>query len=314
MGRSRRIVFMGTPAFAVPSLKALIEAGHEILAAVTQPDKPKGRGLNPMPSPVKETALSHNIPVFEPGKVKDPEFIERLKGLKPEFIAVVAYGKILPEAILEIPPKGCINVHASLLPKYRGAAPINWAIINGDKETGVSTMYMDKGMDTGAVLLEERIPIEENDTAVDLAKKLSISGATLLTETIDLLAEDKLKPKPQEGDKATYAPILKKENGKIDWKKSAVEIRNLLRGLYPWPGIYTYWNGRLLKIHSGTVEDFKPDNLPPGTVVKSGDGRIKVACGSGCFDIIELQPENKKKMAAADFLKGYRLSEGERLG
>lgn len=304
---------MGTPAFAVPSLEALIKAGHEILAAVTQPDKPRGRGMASVPCPVKEAALSHNIPVFDPPKIRDAEFIEKLKALRPDFIAVVAYGKILPQAILDIPAKGCINLHASLLPKYRGAAPINWAIINGEKETGTCTMYMDAGMDTGDVLLCEKTPINEEDTTEDLAKRLSVSGAELLRKTIGLLSENKdsIRPVPQDEKEATSAPILKKEDGRIDWNRPAASIGNLLRGLYPWPGTYTYWGGKLLKIHKGRPSSIAYDG-EPGTIVDTSKESISVKCADSVFDILELQPENKKRMSAKDFIQGYRIAKGAR--
>lgn len=301
---------MGTPAFAVPSLKALIEAGHNVLAVVTQPDKPQGRGMASLPSPVKKTALEHNIQVFEPLKLRDESFIGTLKGLNPDFIAVVAYGKILPQAILDIPPKGCVNLHASLLPGYRGAAPINRAIINGEKETGVSTMLMDRGMDTGPVLLEERVAIGPEETADDLAKRLSATGAQLLAKTIALLAEGGIKPIPQDEKGATYAAILKKEDGRINWAKSAEEVKNLIRGVYPWPGAFTLWKGKILKVHNGAVLPGSP-GAPYGTIVSVKDG-IGVACGSGVFKITELQPENKKRMSSEDFIKGYRIAEGDR--
>lgn len=307
-----RIVFMGTPMFAVPSLRALIEAGHNIVAAITQPDKPRGRGLEPKSCPVKELAMASGIPVLEPAKLRDEAFLERLTGLAPELIAVVAYGKILPPSILKLPPMGCVNLHASLLPKYRGAAPINWAIINGEKETGACTMLLDEGMDTGGVLLCERVAIGEDDTAEDLLKTLSEKGAPLLSKTIGLLLEGAIKPVPQDNSLATYAAMLKKEDGRIDWTKNAQEIKDRVRGLYPWPGAFTTWKG-LLKIHIGRVADSTlPAGAGPGTVLGSTDRGILVACGAGVFEITELQPENKRRMSANEFLKGYRISKGER--
>ncbi|MBI5345290.1 MAG: methionyl-tRNA formyltransferase, partial [Deltaproteobacteria bacterium] len=219
--QERGIVFMGTPLFAVPSLEALVRAGYNVRAVVTQPDKPAGRGRLTQPSPIKTAALAHNIKVLEPVKIRDEGFIGELKAIGPEFIVAVAYGKILPASVLDIPGKGCVNVHASLLPEYRGAAPVNWAIINGEKETGVSTMLMDRGMDTGPVLLEERVDIGADDTAEDLSKKLSAAGARLIVKTLSGLREGSITPRPQDGVKATYAPILKKEDGRIDWGKSA---------------------------------------------------------------------------------------------
>lgn len=303
---------MGTPAFAVPSLRSLIDAGFEVIAAVTQPDKPRGRGLSALPSPVKSAAIEHNIPVFEPQKIREEAFVEQIKAFNPDIIAVVAYGKILPPSILEIPLKGCINVHASLLPKYRGAAPINWAIINGEKETGVCTMVMDKGMDTGPTLLCEKVDIGEDDTAEDLTVRLSRSGGGLLVKTLDLLLEDRIRPVPQDGSKATLAPILKKEDGRIDWNRSAEEIKNLVRGVYPWPGAYTQWKNTL-KVHRARVARLEDAQASPGTVVGATKEGILVACGKGVLEITEIQPENKKKMSAADFIKGYRVQEGDKL-
>lgn len=309
--RPARIVFMGTPLFAAPSLRALIE-GHHVVAVVTQPDKPRGRGLDTVPSPVKELATSKAIPVLEPTKLRDESFIHQLKVLAPEVIVVVAYGKILPRSILALPPGGCVNLHASLLPKYRGAAPINRAIINGEKETGNCTMLMDEGMDTGDVLLCERVPIGGDDTAEDLFKTLSTKGADLLRVTIDRLIEGSITPTPQDDSKATYAPMLKKEDGRIDWGKSAADIKNHLRGLYPWPGAFTAWKGTL-KVHKGRVADAEfQSGAEPGTIIEVTKEGILVACGMGVFEITELQPENKKRMSAADFIKGYRLSKGER--
>ncbi len=313
MGRAARLIFMGTPAFAVPSLNALIEGGHEILAVVTRPDKPRGRGREPSPSAVKAAATGRGIPVLTPANIRDEGFTKLLKDMAPEFIVVVAFGRILPESVLNIPPGGCVNLHASLLPGYRGAAPINWAIINGDRETGVSTMFMDAGLDTGPVLLEKKVAIGDDDTAEDLAVSLSNEGAALLKETIALLSEGRLKPRPQDDSKATFAPVLKKEDGRIDWTKGSEEIRNLIRGLYPWPGAYTQWKG-LLKIHSALAHTGPGVNAvaSPGTVIGVQGGTIDVACGEGVLRITELQPENKRRMSAAEFISGYRIGKGER--
>lgn len=309
--KAARIVFMGTPAFAAPSLESLIKAGHEVIAAVTQPDKPAGRGQISQSCPVKELAIKNSIPVLQPAKIREEGFIDDLRALKPDFIAVVAYGKILPAAILSIPPQGCINLHASLLPAYRGAAPINWAIINGEKETGACSMLMDEGMDTGPVYFCERTPIEPDETAEDLAKRLSLLGAGLLARTIGLILESHIKPVAQEHEKATYAPILKKEHGRINWATDAKKIADHVRGFYPWPGAFTTWKG-LLKVHSGVAIEEDTQGAEPGTVIEAKD-TIKVACGQGIYEIIELQPENKKRMNAADFVKGYRIQKGDRL-
>ncbi|WKZ32459.1 MAG: methionyl-tRNA formyltransferase [Thermodesulfobacteriota bacterium] len=313
-GPAAKIIFMGTPLFAVPSLRALIAAGHHVLAVVTQPDKPRGRGLSPLPSPVKVLALENGIPVIEPLKLRDESFVERLRSLGPDLIAVVAYGKILPPAILSLPPKGCVNLHASLLPKYRGAAPINRAIMNGEKETGVCTMLMDEGMDTGDTLICERVPIGEDDTAEDLARTLSEKGAAALLNTVDLMVKDAVKPVPQDDSLATYAPVLKKEDGRVDWTRSGIEVKNQVRGLYPWPGAFTCRKGSLLKIHRGMAKESAAPAGEPGAVLEAGKDGILVACGKGAFLITELQPENKKRMSAAEFVAGYRIAQGERLG
>lgn len=309
-----RVVFMGTPEFAVPSLRALVDAGFDVPAVVTQPDRRSGRGKELKPPPVKVAATELGIEVLQPAKIRDDFFIEKLRGLSADFFAVIAYGRILPKDILELPSKGCVNVHASLLPKYRGAAPINWAIANGERVTGVSTMLMDVGMDTGDVLLETRVEITAEDTAPELANRLSEAGALLLTETLEKLASGEIAPKPQDNSLATYAPILKKEDGRVDWSRSATEIHNRLRGLYPWPGAYTYLNGKMIKIHAGRAAE-NPGPVPlggrPGTVVGVDGDAIRVLCGEGIFEITELQPENKKRMTAADFIPGYRVSEGD---
>ncbi|MBI5970222.1 MAG: methionyl-tRNA formyltransferase [Deltaproteobacteria bacterium] len=305
---------MGTPAFALPSFEALVEAGHEVAAVVTQPDKPVGRGLENRPSPVKQAAEKRAIPALTPVKIHERGFVERLKSLKPDCIVVVAYGKILPEDALGIPPLGCINVHASLLPKYRGAAPVNRAIINGERETGVCTMLLDKGMDTGPVFLCESTPIGEDETFASLYERLSKLGAALLVKTLGLVEKGKITPSAQDEKKASYAPMLKKSDGLIDWAKDAVAIKNLVAGVCPWPGAFTHWNKKTLKIHTGGAAHW--DNIPtdamPGTVILASNGRIIVKCGKGAFEMRELQPENKNRMGATDFLKGYRLKEGER--
>lgn len=318
--RPLRIVFMGTPSFAVPTLEALIKAGHEVVAAVTQPDKPKGRGLEKGACPVKAIALKNDIEVLEPVRLKEGAFIDKLKALSPEVVVVVAYGRILPESVLNIPPKGCINVHASLLPKYRGAGPINWAIINGESETGVSIMLMDKGMDTGPVFVVEKTPIEDNDTAESLSKRLSVMGAGLLARTIGAIAGGRVKPVQQDDGIASYAPLLKKEDGHIDWRRSSREVHNLVRGVYPWPGAYTHLKGMMLKVHSGReagegvagVGGVRGEAGEPGSIIGIERGVITVKCSQGAYEVIEVQPENKKRMMAAEFVRGYRVKAGER--
>lgn len=305
-----KIVFMGTPSFAVPSLHAIVKAGYVVAGVVTQPDKPSGRGMVAKPSPVKEAALGYGIEVFEPRSVRTPEFTAALKALAPEIIVVIAYGKILPKDILGIPPKGCINVHSSLLPRYRGAAPINWAIINGEKTTGVCTMLLDEGMDTGDVLLRAETPILDDETAEGLAQRLSIAGADLIVKTLELASRGALTPEPQDNSKATSAPILKKEDGRIDWNKDALSVYNLIRGVYPWPGAYTHIKAKVVKIHGGRVSA-DGRGATPGTVTELSRDGITVACGSGSFTITELQPENKRRMSAFDFIQGYRLKKGD---
>jgi len=302
---------MGTPEFAVPSLKALIESEEEVIAVACQPDKPKGRGLEVSSPPTKILAERHGIPVLQPQKIRTEEFFNKLKSLNPDLICVVAYGKILPKNILDLPPYGCINVHASLLPKYRGAAPINWAIIRGERVTGITTMKMDEGMDTGDMLLKRKMPIDDEDTGETLSEKLSDMGAGVLIETINLLKEGKLNPIPQDHSQATYAPILKKEDGRIDWRKSAEEIRNLIRGVLPWPGAYTTLEGKLLKIYKARVTE---GSGRPGEVIKSDSEALRVATGIGAIDILEIQIEGGKRLKTEAFLRGRRIKEGTLLG
>ena len=310
------VIFMGTPDFAVPTLKILIENGYNILAVVTQPDRPKGRGKQVIPPPVKVLAEQHEIPVLQPVRVRKEESLHQIRELAPDMIVVVAYGQILPAALLEIPPMGCINVHGSVLPKYRGAAPINWAIIRGEQETGITTMYMDEGMDTGDMLLKCAIPIEADDTAGSIHDKLSLVGAELLLDTLRELEVGTLTRIPQHDEDATYAPMLKKEDGCIDWQESAVNIDRKVRGLFPWPGAYTYFQGNMVKLLKVAVEE-KPetvDDAPAGTVVeldkKAGP---LIATGEGFLRILEIQPQNKKPMRCSDFCRGYHLEIGDRL-
>jgi len=302
---------MGTPEFAVPSLRALIESGEEVVAVVTQPDKPKGRGLEIVPPPTKILAEKHRIPVLQPAKIKTEEFFIELKKFNPDLICVAAYGKILPKNILDLPTYDCINVHASLLPKYRGAAPINWAIIRGEKVTGITTMKMDEGMDTGDMLLKKELPIDDEDTGETLSEKLSEIGGKLLIETIRLLKEGRLNPIPQDHSQATYAPMLKKEDGKIDWKKSAEEIKNLIRGTLPWPGAYTNLEGKLLKIYKARLAE---DEGKPGEIIKSDSDTLRVATGKGALDILELQIEGAKRLKTEEFLRGRKIKERTILG
>lgn len=323
-----KIVFMGTPDFALESLKKIYETENEILAVVTNPDKPNGRGNKIQCTPVKEYALEKNIPIYQPEKVrKNEEFINTIKGLNPDIICVVAYGKILPKEILDIPKYGCINVHGSLLPKYRGAAPIQWAVLNGDKTTGITTMYMDIGMDTGDMILKEEVEIGENETTGELWQRLSEIGGKLLVETIDLIKEGNA-PRERQGDDFSIAPMLDKSMAKIDWEnKTATEIKNLVRGLNPIMGAYSYINGKKVKfwkvnvIEEKQLYDLFPDlaeyaykmkGIIPGTVLFSGDKNgLYIKANEGIIEVIEIQAENAKKMHILDFLRGNNVYAGD---
>jgi methionyl-tRNA formyltransferase len=307
-----RIVFFGTPEFAVPSLQELIDRGELIAAVVTQPDRPVGRGQQVKLTPVKELALKHNLPVLQPERVRASEFLETFRPLRPELAVVVAFGQIFPQALLDIPRHGFINVHSSLLPAYRGAAPINRAIINGDTETGATIMQLDAGMDTGAILLQEPAPILPEDTAQSLHDRLAKLGAKLLGTALDQLRQGLWQPVAQDEARATYAAIMKKEDGLIDWNKDAGSLVNQTRGMTPWPGCFTYLDGKILKIHRAEVIE-KSCGMQPGTVIAAESGGIEVAAGRGSVLLQEVQLEGKKRMAARDFLKGYRLAAGMRL-
>jgi methionyl-tRNA formyltransferase len=306
-----RIIFMGTPEFACPTLKVLIERGEQVVAVVTQPDRPKGRGQQTLAPPVKLLALEHGIPVLQPVKVRHPDAIEEIRALKPDLIVVVAFGQILPKALLEIPTRGCINVHASLLPRYRGAAPLNWCIINGETETGVTTMMMDVGLDTGDMLLKRTTPIDPDEDTSSLHNRLSGIGAELLAETLDLAAQGRLAPEKQDDALTCYAPMLKKEDGLIDWGKDAPGIKNLVRGMTPWPGAFTYLEDKLIKVYR--VQSASGSGSP-GEVLAAGRDGIEVACGEGSVLIHELQLEGKKRLPAAEFLAGCKLAPGALLG
>lgn len=306
-----KIIFMGTPEFAVPTLEALFQSEHLIVSVVTQPDRPKGRGQESQPPPVKRFALEKGLTILQPEKVNTPEFIEVLRAQEPDVIVVVAFGQILSRKALEIPRFFCMNLHASLLPRHRGAAPINQAIISGDEETGVTTMKMDVGMDTGDVLIARRIPITDSDNAQTLHDTLAIEGASLTLETIRCLEQKTLTPVPQDHSQATYAPKLKKEDGFIRWDKRAVEIRNLVRGLEPWPGAYTFYKAKRLKVCGAQVSSGEPGDVP-GTVARISDYGIEVGTGAGRLIVTELQPEGKKRMSAMDFLHGHLIHRGDR--
>ncbi|MBS5426709.1 methionyl-tRNA formyltransferase [Phascolarctobacterium sp. Marseille-Q4147] len=309
-----RIVFMGTPDFAVGSLQALCESGkHEILAVVTQPDRPKGRGNKLLQTPVKEYALEQGLTVYQPQKVKTPEFVELLHELQPELIVVAAFGQFLSKEILELPKYGCINVHASLLPKYRGAAPIQYAIIKGEKESGVTIMQMDIGMDTGAMLDKVVVPIAENTTMGELHDALREQGAALLLEVIDKIAAGTAVAEPQDDAQATYATLLDRSMEHIDWSKTAQEVHNLIRGFNPAPSTFTKLpNGKSLKIWGSKMTD-KSSAAAAGTVIETGKHSFFVACGEGVLEITEVQPESKKRMPAQVFLNGRGVQEGDLL-
>lgn len=307
-----KIVFMGTPDFAVPTLEALIKGGHEVIAAVTQPDKPKGRGKAVLMTPVKEKALEYSIPVYQPVKVRDEEFMKLLAKMNPDVIVVVAFGQILPKTLLEIPRYGCVNVHGSLLPKYRGAAPIQWAVIDGEAVSGVTTMLMDEGLDTGDILEVKEIPLDEKETGGSLFDKLSILGGELILSTLEKLENGSIERTPQGEPTTGYAKMLDKSMGEIDWEKSAVQIERLIRGLNPWPSAYTFLKGKSLKIWAADV--VKDEGSGTFGRVKKEKDRLLVETGDGFLSITELQLEGKKRMDTAAFLRGFPLEDGTVLG
>ena len=308
-----RIVFMGTPDFAVPSLNALVDAGHEICGVFTQPDKPKNRGMKLQQSPVKERALELGLSVYQPAKMRDGEALGILRELKPDLIAVAAYGKILPVDILELPRLGCVNVHSSLLPRYRGAAPINWAILNGDDETGVTIMCMAEGMDTGDILAQAKTPIDINENAAQLFDRLAQMGGPLLVETVRALEAGTAKAVPQDDALASHAPMLSRELSPMDWNKTARQLHDQVRGLYPWPAATAVLDGIRCKILR-TALSSEDTNKAPGTVLQADKKGLRIACGDGgVLDILELQPDGKKAMAAPAFLLGHPISVGATL-
>ena len=304
-----KIVYMGTPNFAVGPLEALRKAGFEIAAAVTQPDKPKGRGKAVQMPPVKEKALEYGIPVYQPRRVKDSEFTAVLHSIAPDVIVVAAFGQLLSGEILRIPRYGCLNIHASLLPRYRGAAPIQWAVINGEEKTGVTIMQMDEGLDTGDMLLKEEVAIAPDETGGSLHDKLSALGADLIVQALNRLEKGELIPVPQTGE-SCYASMLEKSMGKIDWNRPAAEIERLIRGMDPWPSAYSRLQGKMIKIWKAVVE---PDSCPdsyPGQICAVTKHDFSVKTGSGLLRVTCLQPEGKKRMDADAFLRGYPLTEG----
>jgi methionyl-tRNA formyltransferase len=304
-----RLVFMGTPRFAVLPLQALAKAGHDIAGVITRIDKPAGRGRTMAQPAVKVAALEIGLTVYQPKRVRDPDAVESIRRLAPEVIIVAAYGQMLPKEILALPKYGCINIHASLLPLYRGAAPINWAIINGETRTGNTIMQMEEGMDTGAILLQEAIPIDPKDTAGTLMEKLSALGAKLITAALPLIEAGKLTPEPQDSSRASLAPLLKKEDGLINWKLSAPEIHNQARGLTPWPGAYTFLDETMVKIlETETLQG----SGEPGRIYEGRQGSLDVGTGSGLLRVIRVQQAGKKPMDAADFLRGHRGIKGKK--
>ena len=301
---------MGTPDFSVGTLEALVEAGHEVCLVVTQPDKPKGRGKEMQYTPVKEAALKHGIEVYQPRRIREAECVEKLRQYNADIMVVIAFGQIIPKEILEMVPYGCVNVHASLLPKYRGAAPIQWSIIDGEAVTGVTTMQMDEGLDTGDMLLKTEVPITAEETGESLHDKLAKAGAALCVETLAKLQEGSIVPEKQGESPTAYAKMLDKKLGNIDWTKSAVEIERLVRGLNSWPSAYTYWNKKVVKIWKASVTD-ENSNEQVGTVVKVEKDGFYVQTGNGILKVLELQIPGKKRMDAGAFLRGYTIEPGE---
>lgn len=307
-----RIVFMGTPDFSVPTLESLAASRHEVVAVVTQPDKPKGRGKEIQMTPVKEAALAHQIPVYQPVRARESAFVEEMRALKPDMMVVIAFGQILSKELLEVPKYGCVNIHASLLPKYRGAAPIQWAVINGDKETGITTMMMDVEMDTGDMLEKMVVELDPEETGGSLFDRLSLLGGDLILSTLEKLENGTIKPEPQNHAEATYVKKISKSMGDIDWTQDAVIIERLVRGLNPWPSAFTRLNGKMLKIWKAQVlyQDAQTEKAACGQVLKAEKDGIEVQTGNGILKILELQLEGKKRMDAAAFLRGFPVEPG----
>lgn len=311
-----RAVFMGTPDFSVGTLEEMIRAGHQVVGVFTQPDKPKGRGKSLQMTPVKEAALAHGIPVYQPVKIREPENMEILKELAPEVIVVVAFGQIIPRAILELPKYGCINVHASLLPKYRGAAPIQWAVIDGEETSGVTIMQMDEGLDTGDMLLKGEIALDPQETGGSLFDRLSALGARLLVEALAQIEAGTIAREKQPQESPTpYAAQITKAQGEIRWEDPAVKIERLIRGLNPWPSAYTHYRGKMLKIWRANTLPGQPDQkAEPGQAVQVTKHSLEIQTGDGILSVKELQPEGKKRMGVDEFLRGYPVETGERFG
>ncbi len=312
-----KLVFCGTPQFAVPTLEKLVETGHSVHLVLTQPDRPKGRGLELVASPLKQSALHHNLPVYQPEKIKTNEELQsRLREINPDAIIVVGYGRIIPKWMLDLPRFGNINLHASLLPKYRGAAPIQWTIASGERITGVTTMRIDEGLDTGDILLQQDLPINDEDTSETLAPRLAAIGANLMAETLERLQAGTVTPRPQNDSEASHAPILTKEDGRIDFHRTAQEIYNRLRGFQPWPGAFTTFRGKMLGVNAARPATSSPSDqvFTDGKLTAHGS-QLYVSCGGNTMlELLEVQPEGKKRMPAKDFVHGYRLVDEERLG
>lgn len=308
------VVFMGTPDFAVPTLQALYDGGHNVQAVFTQPDKPKGRGYKLTPPPVKVLALSHDTHVYQPASLKKngEEYIELLKKLAPDCIVVVAYGKILPQSVLEIPKYGCVNVHGSLLPKYRGAGPIQWAVLNDEEKTGITTMLMGEGIDTGAMLLQEETPIGENETAAELFDRLAVMGAELLTETLEKLEKGEITPVPQDESQSSYAPMLSKDMCNVDFNNPVRKIHKQICGLSDWPCAVTMLDGKRIKVYRSEIVSYTPCGEPVGSIVNEKD--FSVACSDGVIRFTEIQAEGSKRMKTADYLRGKPVQMGSILG
>jgi methionyl-tRNA formyltransferase len=305
-----RLIFLGTPAFAVPTLERIVNAGHQVLCAVTQPDRPSGRGQQLAAPPVKIAAQKFGIPVYQPERVRGPEAVDHLRSLAPDGMVVVGYGQIIPQSVIDIPPLGIINVHASLLPKYRGAAPVQWAIVNGETRTGVTTMRIDAGLDTGDMLLKAEAEIGLEESAIGLGERLAVLGGDLLVKTLEGLDKGTITPLKQDAAQATYAPILKKEDGRIDWGLPAQAIHNRVRGFQPWPGAFTAFRGHKLHIWKSHTE--RPQCGTPGRI-----GKLKpltICCGSGSLELREVQLEGRKRVSATEFVNGQRLTENDVLG
>jgi methionyl-tRNA formyltransferase len=302
-----RLVFLGTPAFAVPTLESIVASGREVLCVVTQPDRPSGRGQTLSPPPVKEAALRLGLPVYQPERIRRPEAIERLAALRPDAMVVVGYGQIIPQAAIDIPPHGIINVHASLLPKYRGAAPVQWAIANGETRTGVTTMRIDAGLDTGDMLLKAETEIGAEETAIELGERLARMGAALLVETLERI--ETIAPEKQDPAQATYAPLLKKEDGLVDWRLAAQAIHNRVRGFQPWPGAHTRFRGRQLHIWKSRVAQGGPGS--PGTLERRP---LRVFCGEGSLELIEVQLEGRQRISGEAFANGQRITDHDKVG